>query len=138
MIHEATIDDIPLLLEMGVKFHAASEMPFKFNQDAMASVFANMIENPDAAVLVNGHGTIGGVLAPAYCDPDYVQAVELFWWADKGGIALLTAFEKWAGDKQANEIRMTSLATNEKMARAERLLKLYEYKPTEISYGKAV
>ena len=135
MIRPATIEDIPTLLDFGVKFHAASQMPMRFDRDAMENVFNGMIENGAAALLVSETGVIGGMLSPAYCDPAWVIAVELFWWAERDGLALLHAFEAWAKDAGAHEVRMTSLAA---LPRADAILKRKGYAPTEISYQKVM
>ncbi len=135
MIRHAADTDIPRLLDMGAEFHKAAKMPFKFNAETMGVMFRNMIENDAACVLISDSGLIGGIAAPAYCDPEYIQAIELFWWAESGGIKLLRAFEEWATNIGVNEIRMTSLAS---LPRADRLLKKFGYAPAEISYGKVI
>lgn len=131
----ATPEDIPALLEMGRAFHAESGMPFSFDQDAVSGMLATMIEADGATVLMTDRGGIGGVLQPAYCDPKWTYAVELFWWARGDGLALLRAFERWAQQAGANEVRMTSLAA---LPRADRLIRRVGYEPAEVSYSKAV
>jgi len=135
MIRAATIDDIPTLTEWGGKFHAASGMAAPFNPEAAKSLLAQLIPNPSAAVLMSDGGAIGGILSPAYCAPEWVLAVEMFWWAEKDGIRLLRAFEKWAHDNDADEIRMTSLAA---LPRASAILGRLGYDPAEISYSKVI
>lgn len=135
MIRPATPADIPGLLAFGVKFHAASQMPMQFDQSAMGDVLAGMIESDRAAVLMTDAGVIGGILSPAYCDPAWVMAVELFWWAERDGLALLRAFEDWAQQAGAQEVRMTSLAS---LPRADAILKRKGYAPIEISYQKVM
>lgn len=132
MIRAATVDDIPRLAEMGRKFHAAAQMGFGFDLDAVSGLLGRMIEAPEAVVLTSGGGGIGGVLTPAYCDPKWIQAVELFWWAeDRQGLRLLREFEAWAEAKGANEIRMTTLSTIPESARLMR-----GYAPAEVSYSR--
>lgn len=135
MTRRAALTDIPALLAMGRSFHAESGMPFAFNEEVMAGVFARMIEADGATVIMTEKGLIGGMLNPAYCDPSWVYAVEMFWWARGDGMALLRAFEEWAAEAGANEIRMTSLAN---LPRADMLLRRYGYQPAEISYSKGV
>jgi len=135
MIRAATPDDIPVLLAMGREFHAASGMAFGFNDAAVAGFLTRMVEAEGAVVLMTDKGAIGGALNAAYCDPSWVYAVELFWWARGDGLALLRAFERWAQQAGASEIRMTSLAA---LPRADRLLRCVGYVPAEVSYSKAV
>ncbi len=135
MIRKATLDDIPKVVGFGAKFHAQAQQPFPFNREASEQFASALIANDNAEVFISDHGMIGGVLTPAYCAPNWIMAVELAWWAEKGGIKLLKTFEDWARKKGANEVRMTSLAALE---RADGLLKRLDYAPTEISYRKLV
>lgn len=131
----ATEADIPAMLDMGADFHAASGARFGYDRDAMARVFAAMIEADTATVIVSDTGLIGGVLSPAYCDPAWIMAVEMFWWASGGGMALLKAFEAWATEQGAQEVRMTSLAA---LPKADAILQHKGYAPVEISYQKVI
>jgi GNAT superfamily N-acetyltransferase len=135
MIREATAQDIPTVVEFGERFHAQSQQPFPYDKEAVEGFIGNIISSPSGAIFLSETGMIGGILAPAYCAPDWLMAVELFWWAEKGGVKLLKAFEAWAEDMNANEVRMTSLAA---LVRAGGLLKRLDYAPTEISYRKLV
>ena len=135
MVRSATLDDIPALLKIGEAFHAAGQLPCAFNLDAMAAVLQTMIEADSAAVLMTDRGVIGGAINPAYCDPSWTYAVELFWWAQGDGLKLLRAFEGWAQQAGAKEVRMTSLAA---LPRADRLLRCVGYAPAEVSYSKVV
>ncbi len=132
-VRPAAPDDIPALLAMGREFHAESRMPFAFNEDVMTDVLAKMIDG--GAVLMTDRGVIGGMLSPAYCDPTWLYAVEMFWWARGDGLALLRAFERWAQQAGAKEVRMTSLAA---LPRADRLLRCVGYTPAEVSYSKVI
>ena len=132
-VRSASPEDIPALLAMGREFHAESGMPFAFDTDAVAALLGNMIESSRAVVLMTERGAIGGLLQPAYCDPEWIYAVELFWWARGDGLALLRAFERWAQQAGAREVRMTSLAA---LPRADRLLRCVGYEPAEVSYSK--
>lgn len=135
MVRPATLDDIPALLAMGKAFHAAAILPCAFDLNAMGAVLQAMIEADSAAVLMTDSGVIGGAINPAYCDPTWLYAVELFWWAQGDGLKLLRAFERWAQNAGAKEIRMTSLAT---LPRADRLLRCVGYAPAEVSYSKVI
>lgn len=134
MIRPASLDDIPSLLAMGREFHAASGLPFSFDEAAMGRVLAGLIGSDQAVVLMTDRGVIGGALNPAYCDPSWIMAVELFWWAKGDGLALLRAFEDWAKEAGASEVRMTSIYD---LPRADAILRRKGYRPLEISYGRA-
>lgn len=133
MTRAATVGDIPALLAMGRKFHAMSGHPMAFDGAAVADFLAALIEGESSIVLMTDRGVIGGVLAPAWCDPSWSMAVELFWWAEGGGMKLLSGFEKWAESRGASEVRMTSLAAHQ---RAADLLQIKGYAPSEISFSK--
>ena len=133
MIREATKDDLPALLEMGRKFHAMSGHPMGFDEAAVSAFMISLIDNEAGCLLMTDKGVIGGVLAPAWCDPLWPMAIELFWWAEGGGLKLMSEFEKWAESRGANEVRMTSLAAHQ---RAADLLQLKGYSPSEISFSK--
>lgn len=135
MIRPATVADMPRLLELGHRFHAQSGVPFKFDDEAVTRLVEGLLESDAATVLISEHGLIGGMLSPAYCDPQWLMAVELFWWADRDGLALLRAFEAWAAGVGAQEVRMTSLAA---LPRADGILKRKGYAPMEISYQKVI
>lgn len=106
----------------------------EYHAETVGEMLAGMIDNPNAVVLMTDYGLIGGVLAPAYTNKNWIMAVELFWWAERGGIALLRAFEDWAAPL-AQEVRMTSLSSLE---RADALLRRKGFAPTEISYSKVI
>lgn len=129
----ATHDDIPRLIEMGRRFHAASGLAMGFDPQAVEGFLTGLIER--GAVFATARGAIGGMAISPYCDPQWKIAVELFWWAEGDGLRLLRAFEGWAREIGADEVRMTSLAA---LPRADRLLRFVGYAPAEISYTRAV
>lgn len=133
MIRSATVEDMPRLLAWGKAFHKASGQPFRFDPVAVEGFLTGLMGN--GAVIVSDTGMIGGVLSPAYCDPEWIMAVELFWWAERDGLALLRAFEDWAAERGASEVRMTSLAA---LPRADGILRRKGYAPAEISYQKVI
>jgi GNAT superfamily N-acetyltransferase len=133
MIRTATLEDIPAITGMGAKFHAQAQLPFPYEPDAFAEFAQGLIEG--GTILITDAGMIGGVVAPAFCGPSYSMAVELFWWAERDGLALLKAFEGWAADQGANEVRLSTLAA---LPRADALVKRKGYAPNEISYRKVI
>lgn len=134
MIRPATPEDMPQLLKMGRKFHDAAAPPFEMDPEALEAAFLGMMDK--GCLLVSGGGMIGGILGPAWARPDWVYAVELLWWAEDGqGLPLLRAFEDWARNAGANEVRMTSLTH---LDRAHRVLTRSGYAQSEINYGKVL
>ncbi|MCI5040026.1 MAG: hypothetical protein MRY81_10110 [Donghicola eburneus] len=133
---QATLQDIPRLAALGQRFHAASGMPFGYDPDQIAGFLQGLIENESGVVLCSEQSLICGVLSPAYCDPNWMMAVELAWWSeDRQGLKLLRAFEAWARDKGANEVRMTTLCS---LPAAEKIMSRTGYAPAEISYRKVI
>ena len=132
-MRQATEDDIQRLIEMGRKFHAQSGLPFGFDDAAVGALLSALTGG--GVIIMTDSGAIGGVMNPAYCDPSWRMAVELFWWAEKDGLALLRAFEEWAAERGASEVRMTSLAS---LPRADTILRRKGYAATEISYSKVI
>jgi len=110
-------------------------MPCGYDPEAIGQLLNGLIASDSACVLIEADGCVGGLLSPAYCDPKWVMAVELFWWAGGSGLRLLRGFEEWAIAAGAQEVRMTSLAA---LDRADRLLKRKGYAPCEISYTKVI
>jgi len=134
MIRPATPADIPTLLAMGRRFHAASGMPAPFDADATGAVLARLIGG-GGVVLLTDRGCIGGILAPLWFAPAWRMAVEMFWWAEGDGLALLRAFEAWARAEGAQEVRMTTLHA---LPRADAIMRRRGYAPVEISYTKVL
>jgi len=132
-MRQAQKEDIPRLVEMLRAFHAASNQSAGYDDKAIAALISTMIDADTACILTSDAGLIGGMLNPAYCDPRWIMAVEMFWWAKGDGMTLLRGFEQWAGINGANEIRMTTLCN---LPRADALLKHSGYTPSEISYSK--
>jgi hypothetical protein len=89
----ATVEDIPALVEMGAKFHAMSPHKFmgEYDPQATGRMLAFMIDSPQAVLMTNGEGVIGGTYAPVYFQPSVWMIEENFWWAGKDGFALLEA-----------------------------------------------
>lgn len=114
MIREVTADDIPMVLDIGRRFHAFSPWSDRpFSDAATVEMIGKMSASPDAVVFTNGTGILGGVLSPIYFGGGLI-AQELFWFADKNGRELLDAFEDWARGKGAAGVLMISLAIDER------------------------
>lgn len=128
----ATDADIPRLVEMLRSFHDYAELPWSYDEVATVKAIKNMMHA--GCVIISDGGAIGGIIGPAWCNPKWTYACELFWWAEDGsGVKLLRAFEKWAREAGVNEVRVASMSIN---PRAARILDRMGYAPIETTHGK--
>ena len=138
MIRPATLDDIPLLLEMGERFSEKAKLRghVGYDPDSMAATFKALIEN-DHALFVSETGAIGATLTYHPFNHGHVVAQELFWWSEGGdGMALLDALEKHC-EERADSLIMIALEA----IRPEAVGKLYErrgFVPLERSFVKVL
>lgn len=117
---------------MARAFFEASGQPGEFDADSAATFMAGVMQM--GVVLRSDSGFIGGQIIPNHVAKGRSLAVELAWWATDGkGRDLLRAFEQWARENGASEVRMTSLAA---IPRSGRLLQAMGYAPVEISHTK--
>ena len=123
------------MVNMLAAFHGASGIPAPFDAGATGGFVAALLNRDDAALIVADAGVIGGVIVPAWCAPQWRIAVELFWWAGRDGLALLRAFETWAHEAGAQEIRMSTLTA---LPRADGILRRKGYAATETSHAKVI
>lgn len=132
----ATAEDMANVLDMGETFHRESGQLGRFDPATFATTIHGLMHQPNAALIVSERGMIGGVLVPSFCDANWIQAIELFWWAQDGqGIALLRAFEDWAESVGADEVRITTQDANK---RPNALLRRKGYEPMETSFKRVV
>lgn len=134
-IRPARLEDIPAIVAMGAQFHARWGHAMGYDPDAVTALITGLINSDQGAAFLTDSGMIGGALSPAYCDPEWVMAVELFWWAERDGLALLRAFEEWAAASGAKEVRMTTLAA---LPRAASIMQRRGYVASEISHSKVI
>ena len=107
MIREATLGDLPRVLEMGEQFYMAAGWQTFVEWDATSveSTLAFLIDSETGCLLVadvDGEivGMIGGMVAPHYYNFSVITGQELFWWAKPeyrgAGGDLFDALETWA------------------------------------------
>lgn len=122
------------MVEMGREFYRVAWRDKAYDPDATAAGLAVMIEQ--GGVFVSERGMIGGLLSPVWCAPSRMIAVELFWWSRDGqGEALLDAFEAWAREAGAEEVRMSNVCGLRGEAVAKKLT-ARGYAPCETSFRK--
>lgn len=127
MIREATIDDVPSLVEMGKRFISETNYNRQIatNPTALADLMMRLIHATAGVIFVsemNGKA-VGMIGAHVYMHPMSWECcgAETFWWVEpeargKGsGIRLLKKAEQWADEKGA--VRMQMVAPTEKAAR---------------------
>lgn len=106
VIREATLADVPRLVEMGTHFLASSTYGqcYSTNPTQMVTTITNLITSPDACGLVAEVGglVVGmiGVVVGSHPLTGDRLAVEMCWWVEptaRGvGMRLLRAAERWA------------------------------------------
>ena len=136
-IREATIDDLPHLLEIGERLHAMSPWSDQvFCPEQTSQTISSLIASPDGVVFYNGQGMLGGIVAQAAFGVGRV-AQELFWFADAGGRDLIQAFEQWSADQGANGVIMLNLALDPRTDKLmDRLYSRRGYEMRERTYYK--
>lgn len=139
MIREASVSDVPALLEMGNRFSDKARLIEHVGYDpaSMDLTFRFLIEQPEHVVFIGASGAIGGMRAPHPFNHSHWIAQELFWWSEgREGLRLLDAFEAWAAEKCAT-VRMICLEA----VNPERMGRLYRrrgYEPLEHGYIKGL
>ena len=92
---------------------------------------ASLIADPDALVLVSGGGFIAGRLTPTIINPVPI-ASELGWWASDGsGLRLLRSFERWAAERGAALVQLSTGPVGPDLSRLG-------YRRAEQAWGRAI
>ena len=138
LIREATLDDMPEILRMGVLF--CKQAGIQPDAESIRTTAYELMDS-DASVILIGDGAMAGALAyPMYMNRDIIVAQELFWWVDKdkrnegAGAKIMAALELWA--KSIGAKRMTMIGLESSPAHIDAFYKSSGYKPLEISYWK--
>jgi len=138
MIRETTLDDMPEIMAMLAHLMMSSGALGKFDEDAVRAAVLKIMEGEDSVMFRSRRGLIAGFTTSAWYSPGWLMAVEMMWWAEDGHwIPLLRAFEKWARDRGANEVRIASdVGPRENQIR--RIFKIAGFEPSEICYRKVI
>lgn len=135
MCRQATLEDVPFIVEQARKFHSFS--PYKnvpFDQEYIETFVIHIIQT--GGVFVNESGFILGQMVPLYFSPKSKIAAELAWWCPDGnGRELKDAFEKWGLDNGAEAVQFSTL-NNEYINSLAKYLIDDGYKPIEVAYIK--
>lgn len=146
MIRLATIEDIPAILPLSVKFLAESPMSGKtvIDSNGLSDFLTGLVDmiNAELWVVTSGLEVVGMsavLMFPFYANPRYNIAQELFWFIDKDhrgeGGRLLEEMEKWAKASGAQSMHMISLETPSVKV-MDRYYKRSGYTPIEHTYSK--
>lgn len=124
MVREATVDDVPRLVELGQRFFEETELGAvtSYDPESAAKSFCGMIELPQAGVFVlevDGEvvGLIAGLVAPYLFNAE-LTGQELLWYvepAHRGGrqsLRLVRVLEEWARMQGAATFAMAALMTS--------------------------
>lgn len=135
MIREATVEDIPALLEMGEAFAIEAGVVDVVGWDALTveQLLHNLIDSPDGVLWIGDNGMIGGI---TYQHPYSGKRVfQEFFWRSHGfeGMRLLKAAENQARENGAEQSIMIGMDT---MPDTSRLYGRLNYKPIERLYCK--
>lgn len=145
MLHLATHDDLPDLLEMTKQFHKAS--PYseqEYNEDQVIRLIKSFLDGDKAERLIIMYGSVGMLAAmttPMLFNSEKIST-DVMWWVDpesrgKAGPALFDAYEFWARKVGCRYIQAALLET-EQSDRIEKLYKRRGYKRLERAYLKEV
>lgn len=143
VIRAAENRDLPRIVEMGERFHAATAFRnVGFEPETFRAAAFRLMESPEAALLVAGEtpqGMIGGIMYPLYFNARHWAAQELFWWVEPehrgiGGV-LLRAFEQWARESGAASVHMIAI---ENLKPVDRLYLRSGYEPAERHYMRVI
>ena len=138
MIREATPDDMPEIMAMLAHLQMASGALGRFDEDAVRAVAIKMIDGENSVMFRSRRGLIAGFTMPAWDSPGWLMAVEMMWWAEDGRwMPLLRAFEQWAREQGAGEIRIAS-KLGPQSERISMVFKRTGFDPQEICYRKVI
>lgn len=136
MIREATLEDIPALLEMGERFAQKANLSehVGYDPESMAETFSRMIEAGEP-LFIGERGAIGALTCQHPFNYAHKSAQELFWWSEgREGLKLLERLT-WHCEAFCDSLVMITLEAIE----PERTGRLYErlgFSPLEHSYVK--
>lgn len=124
-IREATVEDIPRLIELGREFFDMTELGkvTEYDPQSAGRCFMGLIESASSVVLViEKEGTIiggaGATIYPFYFNLGHKVAQEFFWFISeehRGGaisIRLFNMLEAWAKEHGAETMVMIALGCN--------------------------
>ena len=136
-VRRATESDFPKIVELLRRFWSESHLPefAEFDEESLLKTLDVLLV--DGVLLTNGVGVIGGLIVPFFFNESKKQAIEMFWYAERDGIALKKEFENWARHEGADVIALGSVP-NEKRDSLERVYMRSGYRETERLYLRKI
>jgi len=104
MIREATLADIPAMLELGERFADDAGVTdwVEWDADSVTAMLVFLIEDDNGICLVTDGGMFGGFVFPHEFNKNMLVFKEVFWRAERGGgVRMLKRGESWAKAKGA-------------------------------------
>ena len=131
-------DDLLELLRMGGEF--ATSIGKDLDREQYTQALENLMESDEGFLIITDGGMAAGILFPSFVDGKRT-AQELWWWVDPEvrangiGGSLLSAFEAWAIENDAQQVLLTAshALTPRKIGK---LYKARGYVPQEHVYVK--
>jgi N-acetylglutamate synthase-like GNAT family acetyltransferase len=112
MIRTATTDDIPAIVRMTAKLHAAAGVVLPMDGRVTARFLDGLLGSPIGLVLVAGAAEPDGFLAASVGTASIAMtpvAQEHGWWSEGGdGLRLLRRYEQWARERGCFAARMST------------------------------
>ena len=113
MIRLATPEDIPAIVRMTAKLHAAAHIVLPMDPRVTSAFLAGLIASPIGLVLVGGSDEDpDGFLAASVGSGSIAMtpvAQEHGWWSEGGdGLLLLHRYEQWARERGCFAVRMST------------------------------
>jgi len=134
-IRDATLEDIPELVEMGRHFAAKAAPHVGFDADSVSQLLRGLIENPLGLCLRGDNSMFGAITFPHPFNNAHKACQELFWWSEgREGIALLNEAIRRA-DAAADSMVMITLES----VHADRMAQFYMkrgFRPMERGFVK--
>lgn len=135
----ATTQDMPLLLALAVKEHAASQFcdqPFDFR--AAQQSLSQFVAGLATTVIVTPGGFIAGMVQPTLFNR-FWNAYEMAWFATDGsGMALLQALTKWARGMRAQSLVVHNYAGQVPADRFTRVMRRRGFEPMGMAYTQTL
>lgn len=146
-VREATLEDMPRILELGREFFAESGYKgiIEYDEDSARTTFEGLIASETAVILLMEMGGLivggaGAMVAPFYMNANQLVGQEFFWFVSEDfrgtrqALDLFNCLEAWSRSVGAEFFVMIALREN-----FDKVSKLYErkgYIKTETNFIK--